>query len=373
MRIAIVGPGYRQTPIIPLASELVRLGHDVHFLTLDSNIEKPARTSEGGLSLYYLPERKRARHLALSFFSREIAYLEEVLREIRPDIVHAHWTYEFAEAALRSGLPHLVTMHDSPWVVFALYRDAFRFFRLLMALRTIPRIKALAVVSPYLIRHARLHGYFRPVTVVPNGVPIPSLAVDVIRRRLDHPIRIVTVGDSGRLKNVQASVVAFVRIRQRFPDAELHLFGPGLDETYSASAPSVYGHGMIPHGSLMQYFAEDATLLIHPSLEESFGVVLAEAMACGIPCIGGSKSGGVPYVLGPELACMLVDVRDPGQIAGKAAEILADQPEYLRLSEKARDRAKAMFSQHEMAKNYLGIYAKILNKTSFRCRAPKQP
>ena len=158
MRIAIAGPGYRQTPIVPLASELVRLGHDVHFVTFDSSIEKPVREYEGGLNIYYLPERKRARHLALSFFSREIAYLEEVLRGIRPEIVHAHWTYEFAEAALRSGLPHLVTMHDSPWVVFALYRDAYRFFRLLMALRTIPRIKALAVVSPCMIHHARLHG-----------------------------------------------------------------------------------------------------------------------------------------------------------------------------------------------------------------------
>jgi glycosyltransferase involved in cell wall biosynthesis len=329
------------------------------MVTLDSNIEKLNRVSEGGLKLYVLPERKRARHLALSFFSQEITYLEGMLREIKPDIVHAHWTYEFAEAALRSELPHLVTMHDSPLAVFALYRDAFRFFRLLMALRTIPRIKSLAVVSPFLIRHARMHGYFRAISVVPNGVPIPALTADK-PTGFRNPVRIVTVGDTGRLKNVQAAVLAFTQIRERFPDAELHLFGPGLDETFCPTAVNLYRHGSVPHATLMQYLEKEATLLIHPSLQESFGVILVEGMASGVPSIAGRTSGGVPYVLGPELGRMLVNVRDPERIAKKAIEVLTDQLQYTRLSEMARSRAKTMFSQRDMALNYLDIYSAIL-------------
>ena len=56
---------------------------------------------------------------------------------------------------------------------------------------------------------------------------------------------------------------------------------------------------------------EQVDLMVHPSMEESFGMVLVEAMARKIPVIGGEKSGAVPWVLDNGKAGVLTDIRSP--------------------------------------------------------------
>jgi hypothetical protein len=40
--------------------------------------------------------------------------MREALQREQPDILSAHWTYEFAAAAIATGIPHVVTAHDAP-------------------------------------------------------------------------------------------------------------------------------------------------------------------------------------------------------------------------------------------------------------------
>jgi glycosyltransferase involved in cell wall biosynthesis len=379
MRIALAGPvktatfrqllglrlenapdGDAATPVDLLACGLVERGYDVHVVTLVYDGRPPAKISEGRLTLHFLEGRARARDLSLTFFSKEIDQVANTFHAIQPDVVHAHWTYEFAEAAIRSGFPYLVTMHDNPWKIFWLSRDAYRFFRLLMALRTIPRIKNLAAVSPHISRSACLYGYYRDVAIVPNGVIVSSQMDRVKNQKLDRPIRIVTVGHSGRLKNVRASVEAFALIRKSFPSAELHLFGPELDYTFGPVESGIYGHGAVPQKELMRFLEEEGTLLVHPSLEESFGMIIAEAMARGLPCVAGWCSGGAPYLLGTELEFMLVNVRDREQIANKVIEVLCDRTKYNMASEVGIERVRRLFSDAIMTDRYCELYRRVI-------------
>lgn len=59
---------------------------------------------------------------------------------------------------------------------------------------------------------------------------------------------------------------------------------------------------------------DTASILVHPSLEESFGNTLLEGMARRIPVIGGKESGAVPYVLGLGKYGYLADVTDINNI-----------------------------------------------------------
>ena len=56
--------------------------------------------------------------------------------------------------------------------------------------------------------------------------------------------------------------------------------------------------GLAPRSEIDRMLREEADLFVSPSLEESFGMVFVEAMRFGVPCIGGEKSGAVPWVLG---------------------------------------------------------------------------
>jgi hypothetical protein len=46
----------------------------------------------------------------------ERQFVAETLLRCRPDVVHAHWTYEHALRGLATGLPTVVTAHDAPLV-----------------------------------------------------------------------------------------------------------------------------------------------------------------------------------------------------------------------------------------------------------------
>jgi len=52
-----------------------------------------------------------------------------------------------------------------------------------------------------------------------------------------------------------------------------------------------------PHGDLLIKLAENIDVLVHPSLEEAHCMAVIEAMAMGMPVIGGRSSGGIPWTL----------------------------------------------------------------------------
>ena len=364
--LALTGapPGVIQTPIGVLGVELVKQGHQVCAITNDPAVSEPCRFSDGDLSLVFLPLRNPASRRALDLFEVETRLLHREIDRFDPDIVHAHWTYEYAEAAVRTGRPHLVTMHDVPLEVAWSFKNAYRALRAGMAFRVMPRIRALTVVSPRMAGWARAHGYFGPITAIPNGVPAPAaLRTRGGPRRGDGPV-IAMVGDVSVRKNIRVGLEAFRRLRVEFPAATLHLFGGGLDQVYAGDAPGVLGHGPIAHSELMTFLANGADLLVHPSLQETFGVILAEAMVRGVPVVAGAKSGGVRQVVGDTLAHLLVDVRSAAAIATKAAELLNDPGLYRRVAEDGRERIETQFSAQGVTSRYMELYQSVIASQS---------
>ena len=353
-------PGIIQTPIGPLGVELIRRGHQVCAITLDDAVDAPCRVEAGDLTLVFLPMRKPVSRRSLDFFEAETRALCAEIDRFDPDVVHAHWTYEFAEAAVRSRRPHLATMHDIPLEIAWLFKNLYRTLRVGMAMRVMPRIRSLTVVSPRMVGWARLHGYFGAVAVVPNGVATPA----TVRSRTaawtgDGPV-IAMVGDTSARKNIAAGLAAFRLIRGRFPGASLHLFGGGLDAAYAAAEPGVVGHGPVTHDALMDFLAGQADLLIHPSLQETFGVIIAEALVRGVPAVAGAKSGGVRLVVGEALEHLLVDVRAPEAIFAKAAELFDDFALYQRTAEQGRRRVESQFSDRTMTTRFVELYDRAI-------------
>lgn len=362
LELAGAPPGQGGAPVTDLAAGLRRLGIGVTVVTLDPTIEETFRVKADGVTVVYCPlrgpPRYRARTRALDLFELEIRHLTREIKEARSDLVHAHWTYEYAEAAVRSGRPHLVTMHDLGWGCLWQFRDTYRAMRLVMKYRTMPRVRNLTVVAPFMAANARHYGYFGPVAVVPNGVALPPNARSPAQRDLSRPI-LVTVGNPGRLKNVEGSIKAFRLIRQHLPNSELHLFGPGLDGAYSNGDTAITAHGNIPHSELMAFLADQATVLIHPSRLESFGMIIAEAKARGVPIVAGICAGGTVYVCDDGVST-LVDIERPQEIADAVITLLADKSVYERTAEVSRLDADRRLASSVATNQYVSLYKSIL-------------
>lgn len=365
--------------LVSLTEALIQEGYTVSIFTSESSLEPNVRSrlllSGRNLRVFAAPRRRRALRFdrgslgrMTDFFALERQCLREMIQYERPEIVHAHWTYEFSLAALASGIPTLVTCHDSPWTVLRHQFDSYRLGRFLMALPVLRNMKHATAVSPYLA-HALGPWTRVPIEVVPN-----PLAATVLSRGLPRLQRAYTssgpkigmlLSGWNSLKNPKPAMKAMANIRATFPDATMHLFGHGYGKgeeaekwaaTQGGTEAFVF-RGYAPHSTAIQEISA-MDIVVHPSLEESFGMSVAEAMGLGLPVIAGRYSGGVPWVVGAE-DC-LVDVTKPADIAHAVISLLSVDGKYQNCSLKNFERARSLFSPQSVATAYLSEYEKVL-------------
>ena len=399
MKIAVLGPiatrdiapllestselpeGYTGAPLVTtLIRELLRRDHDVVAVTTDMRAGlprgRPAMARGHRLKYYVCSSRRRAYRpngwrpgRILDLYRDERAEILRVLAFERPDVVHAHWSYEFGWAAVDSGLPHLVTCHDSPWQVLRHLPNAYRLGRLLMARRVLGRARRMTTVSDYM--REELKGF---AGVVAEVVPNPVDSVEGVRPRelltgagISSPFRIGMVlnGWGGR-KNGPNGLEAFRRARERLPRAELHLFGFGCGPKEAAQrwaskkcADGVVFHGAVEHERMLKEMVA-FDILLHPAREESFGMVIVEAQIRGVPVIGGRASGAVPWLLERGSSGILVDVESPEEMANSICALSADPSRYAQLSRAGLRSAHLRFTVGAVVDSFEEIYDDLL-------------
>lgn len=377
--------GYVGAPLTGvLIGELLRRGHEIIGVTVDYAMPAGARSVRlrgERFDFRVLPGRRRAFRFnglspgrAVDLWRVERGLIAGAITASRPDLVHAHWTYEFALGALDSGVPHLITCHDAPGVIVRYTRSLYRALRYLMAKEVLRRAEHVTAVSSYMADAARRLGA-KQVVVVPNPLADYVLTKGRARARpLSRRIALICNGMQ-RLKNIEAGIEAFARFRRDVDNAELHLFGLDMGagqraHRWAESQGITAGlrfRGPMTHSDLMDALAT-MDVLLHPALEESFGVVVAEAMALGLPVVAGANSGAVPSVVGPGdprrdcAAGVLTDVTRPEAMCAALAEAFDDR--FAARSELGRARALEQFAAQEIVDRYSTIYRSILRPTA---------
>lgn len=107
------------------------------------------------------------------------------------------------------------------------------------------------------------------------------------------------------------------------------------------------------------YSISDLMLLL--SEKESFGLVLLEAMACGVPTVG-TKIGGIPEVIDNGVTGYICELGDIHDIANKAITILTDPDTYKKYSLQALNRVKENFSSQIILEQYEQLYYSLMSE-----------
>jgi L-malate glycosyltransferase len=356
-------PGLGQTPVTMLARGLLRRGVSLTIATLDLTVDREVVLEGPALRLCVQPFRDR--HRGRDAYRVERRLLVETLRREAPDLVHAHWSYEYALAGLRSGAPTLVTVHDWAPTILRWMPDPYRAVRLGMYVAATARARYFTAVSPYMaakVRRWRRVG----VQVVPNA--LEDGAFDDRDRELQRDAPVLVAINDGFVpwKNVGRLLQAYRLARATRPGARLVLVGNGYGpdgdaEQWAAARGLTSGvefRGPVPYEQIRELLA-GADLLVHPSLEESFGMVLLEAMAQRVPVIGGARSGAVPWVLDHGGAGVLTDITSPSAIAAAITGLLDDPARWSALSRAGYDRAWNEFRLDRVVDGYLRAYDRV--------------
>lgn len=271
--------------------------------------------------------------------------VREEIAALDADVVVAHTPVPFpaemaCQAARDAGVPYVVTYHagrlrgSSPALDVAATLDRWTFEK-----RMLEGATRLIAVSPFVRDHA-LASYRDRVVVVPPGV-------DTDRFRPAGPPsgrEVLFVGPldrSYRWKGVDVLWQAFPSVHERVPEAKLCLVGAGdrLAEFRSKAgridAPvDVPGRLSLP--GLVEAFQRAHVAVLPSTTEaESFGMVLAEANACGRPVVA-SRIGGIPDFVDDGVNGLLADPGDAVDLADRLVDVLGDEQLSRRLGDAGR-------------------------------------
>jgi rhamnosyl/mannosyltransferase len=220
--------------------------------------------------------------------------------------------------------------------------------------------------SPFLARVAE------KCRVIPYGIDLSAFAASAARRQAAAEIRAAHAPKPlllfvGRLRHYKGLNVLIDAMRAI--DAHLLVVGAGMMEAEWRSQATALGldqritflGDLTDDEKLTLLYAADLFVLPSTNRAEAFGIVLIEAMACGLPLISTELGTGTSFVNQHEETGLVVPPNDPGALAAAINRLLADPALRQRMSQAALARAQGEFNVTTMAARMYDLYQDVLS------------
>jgi glycosyltransferase involved in cell wall biosynthesis len=325
------------TRVIPEMAKRLEFGEELHLLVSP----KSRHLHEGyGPNVFHITypwsnERRTPRTLSEHLYSPLRLPLSriDVFNTLMAPLVNVPW----------SLVIHMKTMHafTAPEAI----RPLPRLYRRLNYPRTARAAKAIIINSHSLRSEIEQH-----LSVDPRKLKLIYEAVDhdlfnprdagsaraiVESHGVTKPF-VLFVSSLWPYKNCEGLLRAWALARGELGDRQLAIVGPARDEKYAAQLRSLVAElgisadvifvGGVPLEETARFY-QAADVLVYPSFNETFGLPILEAMACGCPVVT-SNTSAMPEIAGG--AAVLSDPKDPASIARAIIEAAAPSRDRLR-------------------------------------------
>ncbi len=383
MRVAILGAYFLQdnrisggpeAVVVQLADGLRRLpGFDVHIFTTSSRAAEDSVQERDGVTVHTLRLRRVPRWTLVRANARAMAF---AVRRIAPVVAHAHSASTFADAALSSGAPAVITVHGvirQEAQVFRRYGLSWRQrlswrYEEWYERRSLTRAADVIAISPYVADYyrsmtaARMHLVENPVADAYFDLPDAT-----------KPGVILCAGRIIRRKNVLGLLQAFAELRRSVPAARLRLAGDEHSEpdyaaqcrqfvTEQGLGQAVSFLGWLDEPAMQAEYSRCACLAL-PSWQETAPVAIEQAMAAAKVVVA-SDVGGVPHLLANGQAGLLVRPDDSAALAEALRQALQDDALRQRLGQAARHEAEQRFRASVVARQTVAVYEDVIARRS---------
>ena len=343
MRIAQVAPLYESVPprlyggtervVSWLTEELVREGHDVTLFASGDSLTNARLIPVCSRALRLDPQ-------CIDPLAHHVNLLERVSQyKSEFDIIHFHIDYLHFCMSRREGLHQLTTLHgrlDIPDLV-PLYREFYE-----MPVVSISDSQRSPL--PWLNWHGTVH----------HGMP-----EDVLQPCADSGKYLAFLGRVSPEKGLDAAIEIALRaemplkVAAKVDRADQGYYEKKIKPLLNSDLIEFIGE--ISDSEKNEFLGNAVAFLFPINWSEPFGIVLIEALACGVPVVGYPR-GSVPEIIEDGVSGFLVN--DAPEAAAALKNIAAID------RRKCRQSFELRFSAKRMAQDYLSIYQRIAQPES---------
>jgi glycosyltransferase involved in cell wall biosynthesis len=358
--------------ILGLCQALVRAGVDLDVFTTTANGDDPLPAAPGGVEY----EGVRVRYFPLSWpqrYWRSAALARAMDREAAgADLVHVHGLWNFtawagARAARAAGIPYVISPRGMLLPGSRVRHGAMKS----IAWRGVQRRdlgEAAFLHATSEIEARGLAGLGPRVVTIANGVDAKTATPDQVarlRQRLELPADADVITFIGRLhpiKRLDLLAGAFTHLRRRGRRAWLVIAGPDegghrsrVEPLFHDVADAVRWAGAVDGAEKWALLAASRGL-VQCSDSESFGLSVAEALACGVPVVVTDRGAWAGVTAA---GCGEVVAHEAAAIGGALERLLADPAAARAMGQRGREWACRTFGWdaigHAMRREYESI------------------
>lgn len=351
-----------------IATELGKLlaeqGYEIHFITSSM----PFRLDRIYPKIYY-HEVEIINYPVFQYPPYDLALaakMAEVIDREKIDILHVHYAMPHAISAILArdmasyDVKVITTLHGTDITVLG-YDPTFK----RMIKYGIERSDMVTAVSSSLVKQTQERlNIEKPMSVVYNFVNENeyykkelSYIKDQYEIKENEKV-VIHISNFRKVKRVNDVIRTFYKIGEKVP-SKLLLVGDGPETSTALQLVKRLGieHKVLFLGKQknVSELLSIADLKLLMSEQESFGLVLLEAMSCEVPCIG-TKVGGIPEVIQHNETGYLVGLGDIDRAAAYGIKILTDDVLQKRLAKYAFTYAREHFHSNKIVKQYTDIY-----------------
>lgn len=301
---------------------------------------------------------------------------KKYIKEWKPDIIHQNYLLPFGMVTML-----LSKKFNVPFVLSIIGRDAptkrtstmrkFYLRKIMSSARDVIFLTPFCQRNPYIPNPER-------TKVIPYGVNTrlyrPDIPGQELRTRLgigEKALILFCVQRLAEVKRVDIIIRALPYVLKEFPSTYLIIGGTGPEEknlkdlTKSLNLEKkVIFTGYISEKELPQYFALCDIFVFH-STYETFGIVLAQAMAMRKPVIS-VRSTAIPYVVDDGVTGLLAEPNNELDLAEKIITLLKNPSLATTLAENAYRKAIREYDWDIIAQKYIKVFSEVLQTKNIR-------
>lgn len=365
-------PGGTERTLFLQANYFAEKGEEVHIITTEKASQQQSayyvsdRISFHNLNINY---NEVDNHLSpLKIISRirkghkHKKKLKELLLVIRPDITIAMFGHESSFLyQINDGSKKILEYHFSRYdrnieVASAPFlKKRFALYKEWRKCRFINKYDAFVVLTK---QDAANWKQFKNVVVIPNALPfIPQKSSDCENKKA------ISVGRLSFEKGYDSLIEAWRMVTSQHPDWELEIYGAGQE--YDNLRLLIEKHSLtnITINSPVQNIDEkyiESSIYLMTSHYEGFGIVLIEAMICGLPCISFDCPCGPSEIITNEEDGFLIPTNDVSALANKICFLIERNDLRKEMGRKARQNV-VRYSTDKIMKKWETLFESLLN------------